>query len=701
MTSAQLQDKLRPLFAPCAALAAAEARRVVLWFPVALGLGVQAYFLLPTEPAFLHLSAAVAVVAGVLLSVRHEAVRLLLAVLLCFITGAAAASLRASSVAAPVLGAETTALVEGRVRAVSQSQSGRPRLLLDAPTIYGLDKTATPARVRIALRDTKDRAEYRPGDWISVMARLSPPGGPVEPGAYDFARAAWFDRLGAIGVATGPVARLDGPPPQGPLGALWLSVQSSRASIGAALRDGVAGEAGAFAAAVAVGERVGLPPETLEALRISGLAHLLSISGLHMAIVCGLAYSGVRIVAAGLPGVGRRVQARPIAALAGLGAGVAYLGLSGMETPAQRAFVMAAVAFGALIAARQAVTMRGLALAATVVLVLSPEALLSVGFQMSFAATIALVAAYEAARDFGWLAAPRRWTGRVLRFVLATAATSLIAGLATAPFAAEAFNRVSVFSLPANLLGVPIMGVLVAPALVAAALLAPIGLEAWPLMLAGVGIDAILWIARSFAALPGADRLTPAISPWAIWWVTGGGLWLCLWRSRVRLLGVGGLVAAAVLGLAPSPRPDVLIAAGGQAIGIMTPEGRAVFAGRQDRFAAETWLRRDGDATPIEDAARRPGQRFGRGWRIVRSRDGRQVAVWMGADAPTAPPLRCGSGDVVAAPTGSATPASRCLRIDPASATLTGAVALHFGAEGVTTTPAQSSGRPWRQPVGQ
>jgi len=663
-----------------------QARRLALWIPVGFGLGAQAYFLWPSEPsATLALTAAALALAGVLAARRLGRGVALAAALLCLTAGFGAAAVRARLVAAPVLAEQVEALVEGRVRALSQSAAGRPRLLLEAPRIWGLAAAQTPARVRITLTAARHAEGLGPGDLVSVMARLGPPGGPVEPDGFDFARAAWFERLGGVGVARGRVARLADEPLTG-FAAARVALDRARLRLSEALRAGIGGQAGAFAAAIVTGDRAALPVTALQDLRDSNLAHLLAISGLHMAIVCGLAFGAARLGLALTPGVGVRWPVKPIAAAAALAAGLAYLALSGAAVATQRAFVMAAVAFLAVIVNRPAVTLRALALAALVVLTLAPESLTQVGFQMSFAATVALVAAYEAAREAGWLAPRPGFWGRAARYGLGLLLTSAIAGLATAPFAAFHFNRLTSFGLIANLTAVPVMGAVVAPALAGAAALAPLGLEAWPLRIAGVGIDWILRVAETVAGWEGAARPIAAAPQFALWLITLGGLWLCLWRGRLRLAGLPALALAAALWLGGAPRPDLLIAPGGAAAGVMTPQGRALDPARPDRFAAETWLRRDGDAATVAEAAARPAFTAEGPWRVAPFGDGWEVRIFRGARlSALALTRQCAPKTVVLAPriaprvaaqaqAGAA--AGPCLLLDRARLAARGALAL-------------------------
>jgi competence protein ComEC len=329
---------------------------------------------------------------------------------------------------------------------------------------------------------------------------------------------------------------------------------------------------------------------------------------------------------AALPGRLSGVSAKKTAAIIALLAGLGYLMLSGATVATQRAFVMMAVAFTAVLLDRPAISLRGLALAAAVVLAIRPASLMDVGFQMSFAATAALVAGYEevrrrrqirqaavgdARKKFG------RW-GRAWRFaglyLGGLVFTSLIAGVATAPYSAYHFNRAAPYGLPANLAAVPVMGLVIAPAAIAAGVLAPVGLAGPPLWLMGEGIEWVLEAAHRIADLPGSARPVPVGPPAILPLITLGGLWLFLWRGRWRLAGLAGIAGALALWATGAPRPEVLIAPEGRLIGVMGPEGRVLDHDRAQSFAADTWLRRDGDAATQKQAAGRPGLTRGKGW---------------------------------------------------------------------------------------
>jgi competence protein ComEC len=678
-----------------------ERRRLVLWLPVLFGGGIAAHFALPVEPPLL-LVVAVAVLSllPIVLAPRGAALSLSVAAA-AFALGTAAAGLRVVIVAAPVLDAPVTALVEGRLRGITASASGLPRLLLDEVTVYGLPPGQTPRRVRIALRRSADIADLRPGDWVSVVAALTPPGGPLAPGAFDFRMTAWFERLGAIGTARSGLARIAPARSPDAAEAAVFALGRVRADLAHGLVAAIGGEAGAVAAALAVGDVSGLSPPTLDALRDSNLAHLLSISGLHMAMVCGLVFAAVRVMLVIVPRAGLWLPVKRVAAAVAILAGLAYLALSGAAVPTQRAFVMAGVALAGVLVDRPAVSLRGLALAALVVLALAPESLFSAGFQMSFAATLALVAVYDETTRRGWLRPRSGWRAKAALYVAGLVLTSTVAGFATAPYAAWHFHRSAPYGLLANLLAVPVMGVVVAPALVLAAVLAPLGLEALALRAAEFGLGIILWIAHAVAALPGSVRPVPATGALPLGLVTLGGLWLCLWRGPIRGAALLPLGLAATL-WGGAPRPLLLVAPEGALVAVRGPEGLVPDHPSAEGFAADAWLRRDGDGAAQAEAAARPGLMREGPWRRAEPAPG--TILWLNRDRRVPLPEirnRCVPGTMIVLPRslGPSDPTGGCLLLDAAALADGRARALLPGAAGPTLWVAPAFGaRPWQRP---
>ena len=571
-----------------------------VWTPVFLGLGVGAYFSLRTEPvAMVYWPLAVLGAGFAAAALRWPGGWSALAWGLALAAaGFCLAGARAHRVADPVLGWRYYGPVEGRVVGLDRSASDALRVTLDQVRLERVSPGRTPGRVRLSLHGPP--AQLRPGQRIMTTGHLSPPNGPAEPGGFDFRRHAWFAGLGAVGYTRNPVLTI-APPEQGCAG---LRIFTLRMAASARVQAILPGDIGGFGAAVTTGDRSGIGQGALQALRGSNLAHLLAISGLHMGLLAGFVFAVLRLVLAAVPPLALRLPVKKLAAVGALATAAGYLMLSGGNVATERAFVMVAVVLGAVLVDRRAFSLRAVAMAALIVLALRPEALFGPGFQMSFAATTALVAV------FGWLRDARIRLGPDwLKPVLGVVISSTVAGAATAPFAAAHFNTLAHYGLLANLASVPLMGVLVIPAAVLAVCLAPFGLEGIGLYLMGLGLRWILGVAHFVSDLDGARGFVVSPSAWVIPLLSLGGLWLILWQGRVRIAGLVPAVFAFWL-WSGAERPGVLVADTGGLVGVMTDAGRALSKPRGAGFVASVWLENDGDGGVVqtEAAARWPGE---------------------------------------------------------------------------------------------
>ncbi|MEM7709645.1 MAG: ComEC/Rec2 family competence protein, partial [Pseudomonadota bacterium] len=566
---------------------------------------------------------------------------------------------------------------EGRVVRIDRSGSGATRITLDRVRLDRFPAAETPRRVRISLHGEGGLSRPPPGTRVMTTAFLAPPNGPAEPDGFDFQRHAWFLRLGGVGYTRVPLLTADPTPGGWPMLAARL-----REDISARLRARLPGQTGQIAAAITTGDRSGLSAEVTEDLRASNLAHLLAISGLHMGLLTGFVFWAVRGGLALVPRIALTHPTRIWAAATAMPFAATYLIISGGSVATQRAFVMVMVMLLAICLGRRALSLRSVAIAALVILAWRPEALPGPGFQMSFAATGALVLVFGAlSRHRGaWL---RGWRGAVVSLFV----SSVIAGLATGPFAAAHFNRVGQFGVLANMLAVPVMGFAVMPMLLIALLLWPLGLEGVPLTLVALGIDWILMVAGWVAALPGSVTSVPAPA-WQVFPLLGLGFSLiaCL-TGLARSLG-GIFIAVAMMVWAMTPRPDVLISADGRLVGWMTPEGRLLSREKGGAFVAESWLENDGDPASQLDAAARPFD-ITRGLpRITPLRRARD------AEAAFA---ECGRGWVVA-PMDLPPAPPTCRVLTEKTMAPTGAIALYLSEDGTLSerhTTVRQGRRPW------
>ncbi|MEX3015691.1 ComEC/Rec2 family competence protein [Gymnodinialimonas hymeniacidonis] len=566
------------------------------WAAVCLGLGVGIYFALPVEPGApgYALAAVIGLCGLVLVFWRREVFGPLGIALALVALGLCVAGWRAHQVAGPVMEFRYYGPIEGRIVGIDRSASDAIRLTLDRVRLD--DVRAVPRRVRVSLHGEQGYLDPVPGAVVIMTGHLSPPGGAAEPEGFDFQRHAWFQSIGGVGYTRVP-ALLLAPPEVGDQPLFSLRMRMS-----AAVQAAIPGQPGAFAAAVLTGDRSGLEQGPIQDMRDSNIAHLLAISGLHMGLLTGFVYAAMRLGLALIPALALRYPIRKWAAVGALASGAFYLALSGGNVATERAFIQVAVMFTAVLLDRRAITLRSVAIAAIIVLIGRPETLMSPGFQMSFAATTALVAVFNGLQGAAFL---RNWPGWA-KGLWALVVSSAVAGAATAPFAAAHFNRLAVYGLIANLLTVPVMGSVVIPFAVLALLLAPFG-ASW--IAFGVMDRALQWIlgvAARVADLPGAVEMVPSPPGPVLALIAIGGIGLCLWKGPGRWAMTLPMLAGFVIWTA-SERPAVLISESGGLVGQMVDGPRALSRARGDGFVAGIWLENDGDAVDQESAASRGG----------------------------------------------------------------------------------------------
>lgn len=580
----------------------ADSGRLILWLPAAFALGILIYFAAPQEPHRLAAPVLLALLAAGAVAARAHAVAFgALLVLASIAAGFSAGSVRTALVfhditVPPAHAVTLTGYVERLERRVG---GDRILLRLDDATrsrgVRGLDPV--PELVRLTLRKG-----YAPpvGSRITQLARLLPPLEPAMPGAHDFGRGIWFRGIGAVGYGLGR------PKPAPTAGELPLSVRAAmavddlREGLAGRIRASLSGVPAEIAVALVAGDRAGIPLAVEDSMRTSGLTHILSISGLHMALVAGTLFTIVRGALALVPALALGWPIKSIAAGVALAGSAVYLVLSGNDVPAQRSFVMAAVVLAGVLVGRPALTLRTVAVAAVVVLALTPEAALEPGTQMSFAATLALVAGYERLRPLRAIRRPDGLAARTLVtigiFFGGIALTALIAGLASTPYGAFHFQRLAPYALIANLVAMPAVSLLVMPFGLIAVLLIPFGFDAlaWPVM--GFGIEIMVRVSDWIVALPNADMRAHGVNAAAVCAFSLALLMACLLRGLLSACALVPLAAALVLA-GPPPRPDILIAPDAQTVAVRGLDGRlSILNARSQRLTAEQWLTREGDS---------------------------------------------------------------------------------------------------------
>lgn len=582
--------------------AEAAAFELALVIPIFLGLGVIAYFAAPDEPGLAFPAVLTLLAAGCAYALRQ---RWWLHVGLVCLTAAGvgfcAAKLRTMSVAAPQLSRSLAGTVTGLVLSVEPRLGGSARIVLRPVSVEKLEPAALPARIRLTVRKG---SEIRAGDSISLKAIMRPPPPPALPGGYDFARDAFFDGIGGVGFAAGKIA-----PAAIPVEASWAEafniwIDRQRNDLTKRIVETIGGENGAIAASQVTGKRGQIPGDANDALRASGLYHVVSISGLHMALFAGGLFGLIRAILA----LSRRVVlyrgTKELAAMLSLLPAAAYTLFSGAEVATVRSFLMTAIVLLAVALGRNAITRRNVALAASFVLLTTPEQLLGPSFQMSFAAVAMLVIAHEqwarrkrATSTMAW----ERVSGAALALLLAMMLTTTVASLATAPFSAFHFHRLTLQSLASNLVATPIVSFLIMPLAMLGVVAEPFGYGApfWQAM--GWAVGLFMQVARSVATWPGSDLVIPQFSSAALGLFALTLVALTVLRTHLAwfaLLPLGGGVALA----ATAPLPAALFGANGYAALVRDGDGLTVLAQRSDAFVVQQWLLAMGDRRKPDDA---------------------------------------------------------------------------------------------------
>ena len=621
------------------------------WLVVAFAAGIALWFLLPTQEYWISALSVCVLFSMCVWLIGHKNNRwphlsvALVAIPAMVAGGLAVVWARSAMVGTEAIAAPVATVLHARVlERQEQPGEGRIRLVL-ATREAG---TGRAIKVRINLQQERDDPGIAEGAVIRVKARLMPPAPPMLPGAYDFARAAWFKGFAATGSVLGPVTVVEGSDRDYPLA-------RTQRQLAAHIRDQLDGSPGAIAAALASGDRGAIAKADEQAMRDSGLTHLLSISGLHVSAVIGAVYFLALNILAMWPWLALRVRLPLAAAGFGAIAGIGYTLLTGSEVPTVRSCIGAILVLMALALGREPLSLRMVAVAMFCVLLLWPEALIGPSFQMSFAAVITIVALHMAKPIKAFLAPAEDhwfvWVGRRLVMLLVT---GLAIELALAPIVLFHFHRAGLYGAFANVIGIPLTTFATMPLIAVALVLDLVGMGGPVWWLAGKSLELLLFIAHFTAGQPGAVAAMPAMHFGTFALFVAGGLWLALWRGRVRLLGVFPMAAAAIL-VSIAPRPDILISGDGRHLGIVG-EGERLIVLRDSRssYVKDNLLELSGMQGDPQTFAQWPGarcsadfctatlKRSGRSHTLLAARSRTRVDALTLADA-------CAQADIVVA----------------------------------------------------
>ncbi len=557
-------------------------------FVIALGIGIGTYFALPFEPSLVLIGILALVLVGVcfFLVVKRPKFAMPIMLILLGVLGLGRAAWHSDAAQRPKLpDYERSYQVEGWIKAIEKS-GPRQRWVIAVDEIQGIEPLETPDMIRVT---TFDRS-FGVTDYVQFRAELSSPPGPVIPGGYNPSFRAYFQKVGGYGFMVSKPQSVENA----------ASIQTDRIAkrvtrfrygLADRIRESAPEATAGLQVALLTGIRTWVPEQHTDALRAGGLAHILAISGLHMGLVAGSIYALVITFLVRISKLARRMDVRKIAAVVGIITACIYLMVSGASVATQRAFIMTVIVFLAIILDRQAISIRSVAVAAFITLYIHPEALISPGFQMSFAAVIALVVVYREWDKRRIYTGRKNWARRLVDNFKGLTVTSVVAGGATAGFGVLHFNRVATFGLLGNLLAMPIFTFWVMPMAIVVYLALPFGLEEGPLWLMGKGIELILFISNWVQNLPSAIKYLPSGPSWIMGVFGLAFIGLCLGRIRVKWASLAAMVVCWIF-VFVQPHPDIRIGENGSVAFWQDGESPVLYVDRKntDRYGRREFL---------------------------------------------------------------------------------------------------------------
>jgi competence protein ComEC len=579
-----------------------ERRSLFHLLPVVFGCGILLYFSAEGRPSYGPGLIGASLATMLIFFFRHTfAPRIFLTGFMFLFLGFSVAAWRTEMVTAPLISRTLIAPMTGFIESVEEREDGGARLLLRPYLIKDVASENRPALVRVSVSEL---GALKPGDFISATARLLPPPEPARPGGYDFARDAFYKGIGGVGSLVGKV-RVEPPP----LPADWnlrfnAALDEARIALTRRIAGAIGGQPGAVTAALVTGKRGLINEETNDALRAAGIYHIVSISGLHMVMAAGVIFWLSRAFLALSVAACLTWPIKKISAIFAMVGASAYCIFSGSEVATERSLVMTLVMLGAILADRPALSLRNLSLSALIVLAREPESLLGPSFQMSFGAVAALIAAAEAMRryhhardDFGPVTAFLRKTTMAGAAMIGT---TLVAGIATAPFGAYHFQVLNAYGVIGNALALPLVSLIIMPGAVIGLLLYPFGLDRWIWDMMGFATEQVLVVSSWVGSFGGANLGLPAFGTPALLLLSLALLLVTLLTTPLRWIGlVSGFLG---LWLASSPlRPVLYVDREGSGAMFRNDQGRLSALGKPSGFVMEQWLRADGDIRSTDD----------------------------------------------------------------------------------------------------
>ncbi|MDF3048309.1 MAG: ComEC/Rec2 family protein [Candidatus Midichloriaceae bacterium] len=558
-----------------------ELEEIYLLSPIFIGIGIVIFFHLPSDPSLLSCFLPFLIAALFAYLCRNNLILMRSSIALCIIAlGFLACEFRVLSIDSPRIKEQLEYVeVTGTIAQIIDTPDAR-KFLLDTLEIEDLEKQNTPKYVRIALKS--DISGFTIGDRVQFKATLMPPPYPSFIGGFNFAEYTYFKEIGAIGYATSRPRLIS----SNNLSNISKHINAFRNQIGKRIESRIDATSASIALALLIGDTSKIPAQELSMIRISGIAHIIAISGLHVVIIVGLIFFSFRFLLARIPYMANHYDLKKIAAAIGILGSFFYLIIAGAPISAQRAFIMSSLTLFAIIIDRKSNPMRSVATAAIIILLFTPENLFTPSLQMSFAACISLIAGYAATANL-----LKAYTSKFGGYVLGIVISTLLAGSATTPFVIYHFNQFSTYSLITNLFAIPLTNFIIMPFGVASLLLMPINLDWITLHPMAWAIDVMVWVATKVSILPEASLRIASYSAGGISLIALGGAMLCMMTTQLRLLGIPLIIIGSLTNIQifKSPTPDLMFDSRGKLFAIKIDD-KYYFSNKVSaRFVRKTW----------------------------------------------------------------------------------------------------------------
>ena len=566
----------------------AEKERWFSWISVLFGMGIGLYFGLSAEPSLWWTLGIIEIFILIVILYRKSEEKLLfLSIPAIVLAGFTYIQLDAAYIAkTPRLEGEEAIYVQGRISNVDYNSKQRQRITLEKMQNFVGEEIK--GSYKITLMPYAAEKTFQVGECVELAAKVMPPYPTTMVGGYQFDRKTFFDKINGTGYSLSRVFVI-------PCGKSQITgesvIEKIRNKIVKRIESVLPQDEAGIASALIAGVRNGISQRVTNNYRDSGLAHFLSISGLHMSMLAGFMFLLVRYVVVLMPSLALRYDSKKIAAVFAVVMSFVYLLISGYSVPTQRAFLMTLIFLIGVMISRRSISMRTISWAALCVLMVSPVALITPSFQMSFAAVVALIAFYESCRSYVQIKVRDKNIFKiVLVYLFGIVVSDFIASIATLPYSIYHFNRVAVYTSLGNLLAGPIIGLWIMPFVLISMLLMPLGLDYVPLKILGYGIHWVNEITAYVSALPHAGVPVMSMPMWGLIAITLGGLWLCLWQRKWRHFGWIGIMIGS-LSLCLTQTPDVLIDSSGKAIAVKDKaDNMVVLPSRGKSFIKNIWL---------------------------------------------------------------------------------------------------------------